>query len=150
MFCIIIILKWLFLIRNKKIPSNNLPDASLAFSVTGIIIFIWITSVVAHSVHFYAGVRFDESAMIGSEIFQASISIVWTLTAFIAMCLGTRNKQRKVWFAGASILGVIFLKLFLIDLVNSSGIARIVSFTAVGILALVIGYFSPIPPKQKP
>jgi uncharacterized membrane protein len=146
---IIMMLTWVLLIKQEEIPGVNIPDVSLAFSAIGIITFIWITSVVAHSVHFYAGVRFDESAMLGSEVFQASISIVWTLTAFIVMWLGTRNQHRKIWFAGASLLAIVVIKLFLVDLADSGGIARIVSFMTVGILVLVIGYFSPMPPKKR-
>lgn len=146
-FSIIIILNWLLLIKQEEIPKIRFLDLSFAFKIIGIITFIWITSVVAHSVHFYAGVRFDESAMLGSEIFQASISIVWTLTAFIVMWFATRNQLRNIWFAGVSLLGIVVIKLFLIDLADSGTVTRIVSFMTVGILMLVIGYLSPIPPK---
>jgi uncharacterized membrane protein len=39
-------------------------------------------------------------------------------------------------------------KLFLVDLSNVGGIERIVSFIAVGVMMLVIGYFSPVPPRK--
>jgi uncharacterized membrane protein len=41
------------------------------------------------------------------------------------------------------------VKLVLIDLGHLSGIERIVSFIGVGVLMLVIGYFSPVPPRAK-
>jgi uncharacterized membrane protein len=149
LFSIIITLNWLYLIKQEEIPKINSLNLSFAFNLVGLLAFVYITSVVAHAVHFYAGIHFDESAMFRSEVFQASISIVWTLMAFIVMCLGTRRQYRKIWFVGASLLGVVVIKLFLIDLADSGGIARIVSFLTVGALVLVIGYFSPIPPKQK-
>jgi uncharacterized membrane protein len=34
-----------------------------------------------------------------------------------------------------------------VDLSNVGTIARIVSFIGVGVLMLVVGYFSPVPPK---
>ena len=147
LFSIIIMLNWLILIKKEEIPEISFLNVSYAAKVVGIIVFIWITSVVAHSVHFYAGVRFDEYAMLRSEIFQTSISIVWTLTAFIVMWFGTGKKLRKVWFAGAFLLAVVVLKLILVDLADSGTVTRIVSFMTVGILMLVIGYLSPIPPK---
>jgi uncharacterized membrane protein len=49
--------------------------------------------------------------------------------------------------AGAGLLGVVVVKLFLIDLAGHGSIERIVSFVAVGLLLLVIGWFSPVPPK---
>ena len=149
LFSIIVTLNWLSLIKQEEIPKINSLNLSFAFNLVALITFVYITSVVAHAVHFYAGVRFDESAMFRSEVFQASISIVWTLMAFIVMWLGTRRQFRKIWFVGASLLGIVVIKLFLIDLADSGGIARIVTFLTVGVLVLVIGYFSPIPPKNK-
>lgn len=149
LFSIIIILNWLSLIGQEELPKINMLNVSYAFNAVALLGFVYITSVVAHAVHFYAGVRFDEYAMLRSEVFQASISIVWTLIAFIVMCFGTKKQFRKIWFVGASLLGIVVIKLFLIDLADSGGIARIVSFLTVGVLVLVIGYFSPIPPKKK-
>ncbi len=148
LFSIIIILNWLLLIKQEEIPKINFLDVSIAFNVLGLISFAYITSVVAHAVHFYAGVRFDESTMSRSELFQASISIVWTLTAFSMMWIAARKKHRKIWYAGAVLLGIVVLKLFLIDLADSGAVTRIVSFMTVGILMLVIGYISPIPPRE--
>jgi uncharacterized membrane protein len=37
--------------------------------------------------------------------------------------------------------------LFFVDLSNIGGIERIVSFIGVGLLMLVIGYVSPVPPS---
>jgi uncharacterized membrane protein len=148
LFSIIIILNWLLLIKREEIPKINFLDVSTGFNVVGLITFIYITSIVAHAVHFYAGVRFDESAMFRSEVFQASISIVWTLTTFSVMWMATRKRYRKLWYVGATLLGVVVIKLFLVDLADSGAITRIVSFMTVGILMLVIGYISPIPPKE--
>ena len=46
-------------------------------------------------------------------------------------------------------MGVVVAKLFLVDLSHVGGIERIVSFIAVGVLMLVIGYFSPVPPRKE-
>jgi uncharacterized membrane protein len=37
--------------------------------------------------------------------------------------------------------------LLLVDLSNVGGAERIVTFIAVGVLMLVVGYFAPLPPK---
>jgi uncharacterized membrane protein len=148
LFCICLMFNWALVIQKGKIDDIVYSNISVALNSIGVITFIWLTSVVAHSVHFYAGIRFTESAMMASNIFQTSLSIVWTLMAVIEMWLGTRKEYRKLWFAGAGLLTIVVIKLFLIDLADSGGITRIVSFMTVGILILVIGYFSPIPPKK--
>jgi uncharacterized membrane protein len=49
---------------------------------------------------------------------------------------------------GASLLGVVVVKLFLIDHSHVGGIERIVSFIGVGVLMLVVGWFAPVPPRR--
>jgi uncharacterized membrane protein len=80
---------------------------------------------------------------------QASFSILWTLLALGAMVVATRRALRPVWLAGAALMGVVVVKLFLVDLSGIGTVERIVSFIGVGLLMLVIGYFSPVPPKQE-
>ncbi|MCK5193239.1 MAG: DUF2339 domain-containing protein, partial [Desulfobulbaceae bacterium] len=46
-------------------------------------------------------------------------------------------------------LGFVVLKLFMVDLEDIGTIARIVSFVVVGLLMLLIGYLSPLPPRLK-
>jgi len=42
---------------------------------------------------------------------------------------------------------MVVVKLFFVDLSNVGGIERIVSFIGVGVLMLIIGYISPVPPS---
>jgi uncharacterized membrane protein len=46
-------------------------------------------------------------------------------------------------------MGVVVIKLFLVDLSNVGGVERIVSFIGVGMLMLLIGYMSPVPPRTQ-
>ena len=56
--------------------------------------------------------------------------------------------QRDAWVAGAALLAVVVLKLFLVELANHGSLERIVSFIVVGALMLVVGYFAPMPPRR--
>jgi uncharacterized membrane protein len=53
-----------------------------------------------------------------------------------------------VWLVGAALLAVVVLKLFLVELADTGGLYRIVSFIVVGLLLLVVGYFAPVPPAK--
>jgi uncharacterized membrane protein len=53
-----------------------------------------------------------------------------------------------VWLAGGALLAVVVAKLFLVDLSRVGTVGRIVSFVGVGVLMLIIGYFSPLPPAR--
>jgi uncharacterized membrane protein len=74
--------------------------------------------------------------------------MLWGVTALITTMGATRKGSRPVWIAGASILSLVVIKLFLVDLAGTGTVARIISFLGVGSLMLLIGYFSPLPPAR--
>lgn len=115
----------------------------------GIIIFFWLNAAVARTVHFYAGVPYQADQLFDSTVFQAAISILWGLSALSVMVWSAGKMNRRSWMAGGGLLGLVVVKLFLVDLSGAGTIGRIVSFLVVGLLMLLIGYFSPLPPKQE-
>jgi uncharacterized membrane protein len=79
---------------------------------------------------------------------QAALSVFWSVLALGLMVFATRKANRSVWMVGAVLMGVVVAKLVFVDLSHLAGIERIVSFIGVGVLMLVIGYFSPVPPRK--
>ncbi|MCY1417806.1 hypothetical protein D9M71_333480 [compost metagenome] len=79
---------------------------------------------------------------------QAGLSIVWTLIALGLMIFGHLRARRDLWMVGVALIAVVVVKLFFVELGNSGGLARIVSFIGVGVLLLIVGYFAPLPPRQ--
>ena len=65
------------------------------------------------------------------------------------MVVANRMASRTGWIAGAALLAVVVVKLFLVDLSRIGGIERIVSFIGVGLLLLLIGYLAPVPANRK-
>ena len=59
-----------------------------------------------------------------------------------------RERRRSLWLAGATLIGIVVVKLFLVELADTGGIARIVSFTGVGILLLIVSYIAPAPARD--
>ncbi|WP_421563529.1 DUF2339 domain-containing protein [Paracidovorax sp. MALMAid1276] len=116
--------------------------AALALLAFVVINTVWLR--VAH--HFFA-VRWDASALFNSFVVQTGYAILWTVLALSMMVLAHRRAQRPLWLVGAGLLGLVVVKLLLIDLSNAGGAERIVAFIAVGVLMLVVGYFAPLPPK---
>jgi uncharacterized membrane protein len=100
------------------------------------------------TLHHWAGVPFQLDEMMRSMVVQASFSIFWSLLSLCTMLIATRRGVRPLWLTGAGLMAVVVVKLFFIDLSNVGGIERIVSFIGVGLLMLVIGYISPVPPAN--
>jgi uncharacterized membrane protein len=109
--------------------------------------FVAINTVWLRIVHHFFGVSWDASALFDSFVVQTGFAILWTLLALSLMLLAHRRAQRALWLTGAGLLGLVVIKLLLIDLSNAGGAERIITFIAVGILMLVVGYFAPLPPK---
>ena len=101
---------------------------------------------VLRSIHHWFDVPYTAHELFNSITVQAAFSLLWTLTAMAAMVIARRRMDRRPWFAGAALLGVVVGKLFLLDLANSGTVARIVSFLGVGALLMIIGYVAPVPP----
>ncbi|KUY86248.1 hypothetical protein WS50_30465 [Burkholderia territorii] len=109
--------------------------------------FLWLNAILLRTLHHWTGVPYAFDAMAESTLVQASVSVYWTLCALTTMIWATRRRLRPLWFVGAALLALTVIKLFLFDLSHVTGIERIVSFIGIGILLLLIGYFSPLPPK---
>lgn len=117
-------------------------------SLFGLLSVLLLTSITLRSVHFIAGVPWS-SALFSSPLAQASLSIIWSLAGIIAMIVGARRASRSLWIGGASLMGVVIFKLILIDRQHLQDLPAILGTLAVGLLLLIVGYFAPVPPRQK-
>lgn len=111
--------------------------------------FVWLNSMLLRTLHHWADIPYNLDDLSASTLVQASLSVFWTVCALATMIWASRRAVRPLWFTGASLLGLTVVKLFLFDLSHVTGIGRIVSFIGIGIMLLLIGYFSPLPPKAK-
>jgi uncharacterized membrane protein len=132
---------------SEEIPGGDI-NAAAAGSV-GFLGFIWLNAALCRTLHYWAGVPLDLDALMQSTLVQTALSIYWTELALTTMLTATRRSSRSVWLTGAILLAVTIVKLFVVDLSRVGTIERIVSFVGVGLLTLVIGYFSPLPPAAK-
>jgi uncharacterized membrane protein len=119
-------------------------EAMLALTAT---LFIWLNAILLRSIHHWCGVPFTVHDLFSSLTVQTTLSICWCLLALTVMTQATRRGLRLIWMSGAGLLGAVVGKLFLVDLAGHGSIARIVSFVVVGLLILLIGWFSPVPPR---
>lgn len=149
-FVVFVFFLWARAISVDRMPVPWFPvfRPSALNIVSCFLFFLLLNTVVARCVHVWAGVYYSLHSLYHSFVFQASISILWTLTALCLMPLASRKGIRKLWFVGAWILCGVVIKLFFVDLGGRGTGERIISFIAVGALMLVIGYLSPLPPAS--
>ena len=112
------------------------------------LVFVWLNAALIRTLHHNFGAPITPYGMTHSTLVQASISIFWGVLGFTAMTLAARQRWRHVWIVGATLMIVVVVKLFLVDLSNVGTVARITSFLTVGALLLVTGYLAPLPPRK--
>ena len=145
---IVTLVLWVLSRKNNGFSLKYLPEKQ-SFWGLAVLFFFWVNIVVARSVHFYAGIPYHPDSLYHSVVFQAAIAALWGFGALAITIWAARKGSRTLWGVGATLLGMVVLKLFIVDLSGTGTIARIVSFLVVGVLMLIIGYFSPLPPKKE-
>jgi len=109
--------------------------------------FWWVNGVLMRILAGYGGIAWKMDALWASRLVQTSFALFWTAIALVVMVKATRSANRKTWMAGAALLGVVIAKLMLVDSAGGGGLARAIAFIGVAVLVLIVGYFSPLPPK---
>jgi len=144
---LVAMIRWLR--RSEKAGITLRVNKSLYQFLLGVWGFIWATSILLRCVHHYQEVAWEFDALFDSVAVQTTLSIFWSLFALALMSLAHNKNWRAVWKAGAALIGIVVLKLFVVDLSNHGNIGRTAAFIGVGLLMLVIGYLAPIPPDIK-
>ncbi|WP_201611658.1 DUF2339 domain-containing protein [Psychrobacter immobilis] len=135
----------------SAIPKNDMLLIVLA------LIGLWIgSSMLVRTLHAFIGTPLWTGGLYdvtggawNSEQVQTGLTILWTLIALVATIIASRYGQRTLWFMGIGLLGIVVLKLVLVDLSQTEAIWRVISFLGAGSLILVIGYLAPLPPARE-
>jgi uncharacterized membrane protein len=141
------IVAWIQGLKRMDLADYAGDNPVLTYSALGAIAFIGLNGSLLRALHHLAAIPYDLEAMLQSTLVQAALSIFWSVLALCAMVAATRLRVRALWVVGASLMVVVVAKLALVDLSNTGTVERIVSFIGVGVLMLLIGYVSPVPPK---
>jgi uncharacterized membrane protein len=141
------IIAWIRGLKRMDLADYIGDEPALIYSALGAIGFIGLNGSLLRALHHWAAIPYDLDAMLHSVLVQTALSIFWSVLALCTMAAATRLRVRVLWIVGASLMAVVVAKLVLVDLSNIGTVERIVSFIGVGLLMLLIGYLSPVPPK---
>src|SRR5262249_31648567 len=147
-FVLLVLLRYWLQLRADGYRLHALVGDVRAFGALAALGFVWLTAALLRTLHYWAGVPLHADGLLSSTLGQTSVSLFWAVLALASMLAATRKQARVVWLVGATLLAVVIGKLFLVDLSRVGTIERIVSFVVVGVLMLVVGYFSPLPPQS--
>lgn len=114
-----------------------------------VLAFAFATMATLRAVHHWHGEAWTADGLLGSGVAQTSLTVVWSLVGVGAWIVGSRRRDRRIWLAGAVLMGIVLAKLLLVDRGYMGNVAGIVSFMAVGLLLVGVGYVAPTPPRHE-
>lgn len=131
----------------SAISKGTLEKKQVVYGVLAFI-FLWMNVELLRAVHHWESIPWSMPTIVIADISQTALSIFWALSGLFTTLYASRKHKRSLWIFGATLLGVVVVKLFAIDLSAQDTVERIVSFSGVGILLMLVGYFSPLPPRK--
>jgi len=148
-FVLLILFRYWRFLRTVRSAGFARIDPRVPMPALAVLAFIWLNAALLRTLHQWFAVPFELEQLMASTLVQTSLSIFWAILALVTMLVATHKRYRLVWLVGAVLLAVVIAKLFLIDLSRTGSVERIVSFVGVGLLMLVVGYLSPLPPARE-
>jgi uncharacterized membrane protein len=148
-FVLLVLLRYWRFLRAVHSTGYTRIDKRVPLPALAALTFIWLNAVLVRTLHQWFDVAYGLEELMRSTLVQTSLSIFWAILALLSMLVAGRRRNRLVWLVGAALLAVVIAKLFLVDLSKVGSVERIVSFVGVGLLMLVVGYFSPLPPARE-
>jgi uncharacterized membrane protein len=115
-----------------------------ALGVAGLVL---LTAMGLRGAHWFGGAPWSIN-ILASDVAQATLSVLWSLAGVSAWVLGSRRRSWPLWCAGAVLMGIVLLKLMIVDRQYMGDLAGIVSFLAVGGLLVLVGRLAPTPPRH--
>lgn len=137
---------WLLLLA--RFATRELRQGGAFRAVIASLGFIVLSAAVLRGVHHFGNERWSLDLLARPKA-HAALSWTWTLVGAAAMGFGAKAMIRGAWIAGAALLGIVVLKLLLVDMHFLGTLSGIVSVLGVGVLFVALGYFAPMPREDK-
>jgi uncharacterized membrane protein len=143
---LLLLANWL---RTAKAMAAQTPEQLHAgWTLLGGLVFVFATSVLLRALHHWLQIPYLIEDLWDSMQVQMSLALFWGLAGLGLMVAASRLSLRRIWLVGGTLLGLVVAKLMLVDLAAGGTLERVVSFVAVGLLLVLVGFFSPLPPKK--
>ena len=137
----------LALLAQRAWAGRGTMGSQTGVAVFALAAFAWVTFATLRATHHWGGTDWSPS-MLGDSVVQTALTVVWSVLGVLGWIFGSKRGDRLLWGAGAVLMGVVLLKLLLIDRGHLGNLFGIISFIAYGLLCTAVGYFAPAPPRR--
>lgn len=130
------------------LATRHAPSRQILIKLTGALAFIWISALAARIAHHWGDIPFEIGKLMSATLFQALLTIFWTVIAIATMIHASRGGYRERWLGGIGLLGIVGAKLLLFDATGRGTLTWTATLIGVALLVLAASYFAPLPPKH--
>ncbi|MFT4172925.1 MAG: DUF2339 domain-containing protein [Rhodocyclaceae bacterium] len=141
-----LLMLWLW--QARLLRHGLLPGRAASTVLLAVLSAWWLNGALLRALAHYDDIAWTATSLWDSRLVQTTLALVWTVAALAIMVVAGRRASRTAWTVGAGVLGVVILKLFLVDSARGGGLARAIAFIGVALLVLLIGYVAPLPPRR--
>ena len=141
--CAVLLLAWRWLREHHR---QQLPER-VQWMLVALAGLLLLSMAALRAVHHLGGVGW--SSVASSVPGQTSLTLVWSVLGMAGWIAGSRRGNRRLWLGGALLMAVVLIKLLLVDRSHLGNLLGIASFIGYGLLATVVGYFAPVPPRGR-
>ena len=113
----------------------------------GIVAFVSITQSTLRAVY-HIGEASWGAGLLDTAAAQSALTVVWSLLGVSAWIMGSKRQRYPLWLGGAMLMGIVLLKMVLIDRHYLGDLAGVVAVLIVGLLLVGVGYVAPSPPRR--
>ena len=130
-------------LRTVKLSTWNAVAKNIILWVSGFLTLYFLSAELDHTmVLAFASETGDytsiHKALANSQ--KAGYQVLWGSFAFLIIALGLKRKQLQLRIFGLTLLGITLIKIFAIDVWEMGQLGRIIAFTSLGLLILVISF----------
>lgn len=101
-----------------------------------------------HTLHHWWGIEWQLSALLSSGMTQLSVTLLWSIIGVIGWLTASHQQHHTRWRIYAILMGIVLVKLVVIDRLYLGSLTGIMSFVAYGLLCVLLGFIAPIPPQR--
>jgi len=139
---VVLLLLALWLRDRRSAAGTSLPIVLLALA--GLVL---VSVMTLRAVSHWGGIAWN-GELPGSGLSQTSLTVVWSLLGVAGWISGSRRGHWGLWLAGGLLMGVVLLKLLLVDRGNLGDLLGIGAFIVYGLLCTLVGWLAPVPPRR--
>ena len=111
---------------------------------------VMVIATVLRAIGLSYGLSESAVSLLFARPMQPWVSLLWAAACIATVVWGAKMRSRRLWLGGGAAIGVLLLKMLLVDLATFSLAAKVGVFIVTGLAFIALGRYSPVSPGAEP